>query len=60
MYFLKKKSNAFEIFKKFKVIVEKILEKKIWSLRSDRDGKYLSKKLKSYCENYGIRRLKVI
>jgi hypothetical protein len=56
VYFLEKKSEAFETFKKFKVIVEKMTGKNIWSLRLDRGGEYLSNKFKSYYKNYGIRR----
>jgi Integrase core domain len=55
-YFLEKKSEAFETFKKFKVMVEKTTGKKIRSLRSDRGGEYLSNQFKSYCGNHGIRR----
>jgi hypothetical protein len=56
MYFLEKKSETFETFKKFKVMVEKTTRKNIQSLRSYRSGEYLSKDFKSYCENYGIRK----
>jgi transposase InsO family protein len=56
MYFLEKKSEAFETFKKFKVMVEKTTGKNIRFLRSDRGGEYLSNEFKSYCENHGIRR----
>jgi transposase InsO family protein len=35
-------------------MVEKITEKKIQSLRSDKNGEYLSNQFKSYCENHGI------
>jgi transposase InsO family protein len=55
VYFLKKKSEAFETFKKFKVMVEKTTGKNIRSLKSNRDGEYLSNQFKSYCENHGIR-----
>jgi transposase InsO family protein len=56
VYFLEKKSEAFETFKKFKVMVEKTTRKNIRSLRSDRSGEYLSNKFKLYCENQGIRK----
>jgi transposase InsO family protein len=56
VYFLEKKSEAFEIFKNFKVMIEKTTGKNIQSLRSDIGGEYLSNKFKSYCENHGIRR----
>jgi transposase InsO family protein len=57
VYFLEKKSEAFETFKKFKVMVEKMTGKNIRSLRSDRGGEYLSNQFKSYYENHRIRRL---
>jgi transposase InsO family protein len=56
VYFFEKKSEAFETFKKFKIMVEKMMGKKIRSLRSNRGGEYLSNQFKSYCENHGIRR----
>jgi transposase InsO family protein len=56
VYFLEKKSEAFETFKEFKVMIEKTMGKKIRSLRSDRGGEYLSNQFKSYCENHGILR----
>jgi transposase InsO family protein len=54
VYFLKKKSETFETFKKFKVMVKKTTGKKIRSLRSNRGGEYLSNQYKLYCENHGI------
>jgi transposase InsO family protein len=56
VYFLKKKSKLFEPFKKFKVMVEKMMEKNIRSLRSDRDSEYMSNEFKLYYENHEIRR----
>jgi transposase InsO family protein len=53
VYFLEKKSETFETFKKFKVMVEKTTGKNIRFLRSNRGDEYL---FKSYCENHGIRR----
>jgi transposase InsO family protein len=54
VYFLEKKSEAFETFKKFNVVVEKITGRKIRSLRSDRGSEYLSNQFKSYCDNHMI------
>jgi transposase InsO family protein len=54
VYFLEKKSEAFETFKKFKVMIEKTTAKNIRSLRSDRGGEYLSNEFKLYCENQRI------
>jgi Integrase core domain/GAG-pre-integrase domain len=56
VYFIEKKSEAFETFKKFKIMVEKTTGKNIQSLRSDRGGEYLSNQFKLYCENQRIRR----
>jgi hypothetical protein len=56
VYLLEKKSKAFETFKKFKTMVEKITGKNIRSLRSDKGGEYLSNKFKSYYENNEIHR----
>ncbi|GKC48828.1 retrovirus-related pol polyprotein from transposon TNT 1-94, partial [Tanacetum coccineum] len=56
VYFLKEKLEAFEVFKKFKVIVEKTTSKFIRALQSDRGGKYVSTKFMNFCEEQGIRR----
>jgi transposase InsO family protein len=54
VYFLEKKSEAFETFKKFKVMVEKTTGKNIRFLRSNKGGEYLSNEFKSCCKNHGI------
>ncbi|GJX67573.1 retrovirus-related pol polyprotein from transposon TNT 1-94 [Tanacetum coccineum] len=56
VYFLKEKSQAFEVFKKFKAMVEKEKGLKIKSMRSDRGGEFLSKEFNKFCEDNGIRR----
>ena len=56
MYFLKEKSEAFEVFKKFKIMVEKATNKHIKALQSDRGGEYTSTTFMKYCEEQGIRR----
>jgi transposase InsO family protein len=56
VYFLEKKSETFETFKKFKIIIEKMTRKNTRSLRLDRCGEYMSNEFKSYYENHGIRR----
>jgi transposase InsO family protein len=56
VYFLKEISEAFAIFKKFKVFVEKQSGFYIKVLRSDRDGEFISAAFNSFCEEHGIRR----
>ena len=55
-YLLKNKSDAFEAFKKFRVLVEKNSEKGITTFRTDRGGEFLSKEFLQYCEEAGITR----
>jgi transposase InsO family protein len=56
VYFLKEKSEAFEVFKKFKVMVEKSTGRHIKAVRSDRDDEYTSTAFMEYYEEQGIRR----
>ena len=53
---MKEKAEAFEAFKKFKVLVEKTTGLYIKALRSDRGGEYMSTAFTSYCEEQGIKR----
>ena len=53
VYFLKEKSEAFEIFKKFKVMVEKETSRAIKAIRSDRGGEFTSNEFNKYREEYG-------
>ena len=55
-YFLKERSEAFEVFKKFKVMVEKATSRHIKVVRSDRSGEYTSTAFMEYCEEQDIRR----
>ena len=55
-YFLKEKFEAFEVFKKFKVMVEKETSRHIKVVRSDRSGEYTSTAFMEYCKEQGIRR----
>jgi Integrase core domain/GAG-pre-integrase domain len=55
VYFLKEKSEAFETFKRFKIMIEKNTWTYIKSLRSDRGGEYLSNNFKKNYEEHGIR-----
>ena len=56
VYFLKKKSEAFATFKKFKALVEKQKGCSIKTIRSDRGGEYTSQKFEEYCKNEGIKK----
>jgi hypothetical protein len=56
MYFLKEKSEAFDIFKKYNVMVEKSMGYYVRALRSHIGGKYLSNKFKTYYEKQGVQR----
>jgi transposase InsO family protein len=56
VYFLKVKSEAFEIFKKFKIVVEKSTGYYVRALRSDRGGEYLSNEFNAYYEKQAIQR----
>ncbi|GJT94504.1 retrovirus-related pol polyprotein from transposon TNT 1-94 [Tanacetum coccineum] len=49
-------SYAFEAFKKFKAMVEKVRGLKIRFIRSDRCGEFLSKESNKFCADNGIRR----
>ncbi|KAI5312848.1 hypothetical protein L3X38_042022 [Prunus dulcis] len=49
VYFLRNKSNAFECFKKFKAMTELQSGHKVKSLRSDRDGEFMSNEFLTYC-----------
>lgn len=54
VYFLSTKDEAFESFKKFKMLVENGSEKRIKALRTDRGGEFCSSQFTNYCENAGI------
>ena len=49
VYFLKQKSEVFEVFKNFKVVVEKESGLEIKSMRSDRGEKFTSKEFQEFC-----------
>jgi transposase InsO family protein len=54
--FSEKKFEAFEVFKKFKVMVEKETGRHIKVVRSDRGDEYTSTAFMEYCEEQGIRK----
>jgi len=55
LYFLKKKSEVFTTFKKFKAVVEKESGRQIKAMRTDRGGEFTSKEFQEFCEENGIR-----
>jgi hypothetical protein len=54
LYTIKLKSEALDVFKRFKVVVEKESEKSIKMLRTDGGGEYTSKEFEAFCVNEGI------
>lgn len=53
---MQEKARAFEIFKKFKVLVEKETNSQIKVLRTDRGGEFNLKEFAEFCERNGIKR----
>jgi len=56
IYFLKEKSKAFDVFKKFKAMMEKTTNLYIKALWSDIGIKYMSIAFTNYYEEQGIKR----
>ena len=54
LYLIKAKSEAFNVFQKFKILVEKQSGKSIKVLRTDGGGEYTSKVFEKFCEDNGI------
>ncbi|GAU46965.1 hypothetical protein TSUD_143070 [Trifolium subterraneum] len=54
LYHIKAKSEAFEVFKRFKTLVEKQSDKSIKVLRTYGGGEYTSKEFENYCKDQGI------
>uniref|UniRef100_A0ACD5XBE3 Uncharacterized protein n=1 Tax=Avena sativa TaxID=4498 RepID=A0ACD5XBE3_AVESA len=53
-YFLKHKSDVFDAFKKWKVMVEKQTEKKVKVLRTDNGMEFYSNEFEEFCSNDGM------
>ena len=53
---LREKSDAFEKFKTFRNLVEKDVDKKILTLRTDTSGEFTSKEFQDYCNKEEIKR----
>lgn len=56
VYFLRSKSEAFDMFKKYRAQVKKGTNKQVKVFRSDREGEFSSKEFVSYFEENGIER----
>lgn len=56
IYLLENKSDAFDSFHKFQVLVERQTGLKLKSVRSDRGGEFLSQEFQKYCETLAIKR----
>jgi transposase InsO family protein len=56
VYFMRQKSEVFNIFKKFKCLIEKQNGCFIKVLRSDRGKEYTSNQFHKFCEDEGMER----
>jgi transposase InsO family protein len=56
VYFLKEKSEAFEKFVNFQLMVENETRENIASLRTDNGGEFTSTEFNDYCHKNGIKR----
>jgi transposase InsO family protein len=56
IYLLKAKNEVLGKIKKFKVLVENLIERKIKTLRSDNGGEFTSEEIKKYCKEDRIKR----
>jgi len=56
VYFISEKSDALNMFKKFKTLVEKEAGSLVECLRTDRGGEFTSKEFNEYCSMNGIKR----
>ncbi|KAK2361452.1 secreted RxLR effector protein [Trifolium repens] len=54
MYTIKLKSEVFDVFKRFKTLIEKESDKSIKILRTDGSSEYTSKEFKAFCVSQGI------
>ncbi|KAL2226511.1 UNVERIFIED_CONTAM: Retrovirus-related Pol polyprotein from transposon TNT 1-94 [Sesamum indicum] len=60
VYFLKRKSDAFDTFRRWRALVENETGLQVKYLRSDNGGEYNSEGIKNYCADRGIRMQKTI
>lgn len=54
IYLIKRKSDVLEVFKKFKVMVEKQCGESVKVIRTDGGGEYVSGEFNKFCENEGL------
>ena len=55
IYVLKKKSEVFTRFKEWKVLVEKSIDRKLKSIRTDNGGEYVSNEFQDYLRTEGVK-----
>ena len=60
VYFLKKKSEVFDTFRKWKAMVENETGLKIKRMRSNNGGEYRDNKFREFCANNGIKMEKTV
>ncbi|KAL2231966.1 UNVERIFIED_CONTAM: Retrovirus-related Pol polyprotein from transposon TNT 1-94 [Sesamum indicum] len=60
VYFLKRKSDAFDTFRRWRALVENETGLQVKCLKSDNGGEYSSEGIKNYCADHGIRMQKTI
>ncbi|KAL5851502.1 hypothetical protein ACOSQ3_006620 [Xanthoceras sorbifolium] len=60
VYFMKKKSEVFDTFRKWKAMVENETGLKIKRLRSDNGGEYRDSRFREFCANSGIKMEKTV
>ena len=60
VYFLKKKSEVFDTFRKWKAMVENEIGLKIKWVRSDNGGEYIDNRFREFCANNGIKMEKTV
>ncbi|KAL2246274.1 UNVERIFIED_CONTAM: Retrovirus-related Pol polyprotein from transposon TNT 1-94 [Sesamum indicum] len=60
VYFLKRKSDAFDTFRRWRALVENETGLQVKCLRSDNGGEYSSEGIKNYWPDHGIRMQKTI
>jgi transposase InsO family protein len=59
IYFLRKKSKVFDMFKEFKDLVENQIEKIIKVSRTDNGGEFCANEFEEFCKKCGIERKKI-